>query len=265
MASQEHIEYDNKFIAFLETVWGDGFLSPGGPKEVAMVLKGSDISGRRVLDIGCGIGGIDILLVRDFHAGNVLGIDVEAPVLESSRKRAADNGLADRISYRLVEPGPLPLADESFGVVFSKDAMIHIPDKAALFADVFRILEPGGLFVASDWMRCDANPPSPEMKYYIESEGLSFEMNPPEDYEKALKIAGFRDIVLKDRNLWYAEQAKKEYAQMKGPLYPTLVERAGREESDRIIEVWRAMCIVLESGELRPSHIRAVKPGISTN
>ena len=262
MAPQDAIEYDDNFTAFLETVWGEGFLSPGGPQEVAKVLEGSDISGRRVLDIGCGVGGIDILLVREFNAASVVGIDVEEPVLTKSRNRSASEGLAHCITYHLVKPGPLPFEHETFGAVFSKDAMIHIPDKAALFADIFRVLEPGGIFVASDWMRRDAEPPSPDMIRYIESEGLSFDMAPLENYAEALKNAGFQDIALKDRNAWYRELAHKEYAQIKGPLYDTLVECAGKPETDRLLEVWRTMCVVLDSGELRPGHMRAVKPTI---
>ncbi|MEN8247246.1 MAG: methyltransferase domain-containing protein [Thermodesulfobacteriota bacterium] len=244
----------------LETVWGDGFLSPGGPTEVAMVLEGTDISGQQVLDIGCGTGGADILLINKYQAAHVIGIDVEEPVLEQSRQRASLENLSERIAYRLVEPGPLPFADESFDVVFSKDAMIHIPDKASLFKDVFRVLTTGGIFMASDWMRCDATPPSEDMQNYIRTEGLSFDMAPPENYAAALQEAGFEDITLRDRNPWYAELARNEYDQMKGPLYQTLVERAGQAETDRCIEVWRTMCVVLDSGELRPGHMRAVKP-----
>jgi len=264
MTTQEDIEYSQQLVAILETVWGEGFLSPGGPEEVAMVLEGTDLNGRQVLDIGCGIGGVDILLVHEYQAAHVVGIDVEEPVLEESRRRAAREGLSEHITYHLVEPGPLPFEDESFDVVFSKDAMIHIPDKAALFNDVFRVLTPGGIFVASDWMRCDANPPSADMRTYIKAEGLSFEMAPPENYEASLKEAGFENVALRDRNPWYAELARREYEQIKGPLYQILIKRAGQAETDRIIEVWRAMCVVLDSGELRPGHMRAVKPGTNS-
>jgi len=47
---------------------------------------------------------------------------------------------------------------------------------------------------------------------------------------------------------------------IKGPLYRTLVERAGQLETDRLLEVWRTMCVVLKNGELRPGHMRAMKP-----
>jgi phosphoethanolamine N-methyltransferase len=85
-------------------------------------------------------------------------------------------------------------------------------------------------------------------------------MAPPEKYEASLKAAGFENVALRDRNPWYAKLARKEYEQIKGPLYKILVERAGQAETDRNIEVWRTMCVVLDSGELRPGHMRAVKP-----
>ena len=72
--------YDDDHIAFLETMWGDGYLSPGGPEEVSRLLDGIDLTGRKVLDIGCGSGGITVSLARDYGATHVIGVDVEKPV-----------------------------------------------------------------------------------------------------------------------------------------------------------------------------------------
>jgi len=260
MTEYQKSEYDDKLVTMLEIIWGDGFLSPGGAEEVALLLEGEDISGKVVIDIGCGIGGIDVLLVRAHGAVSVTGVDIEQAVLDRSQKRAEAEGLSDRLTYHLVEPGPLPFGPASFEVVFSKDAMIHIPNKEALFADVYRILRPGGLFVASDWLRCDDNPPSPEMAYYLEVEGLDFGMASAQRYEKALQRAGFVDLKHRDRNAWYSDLSRKEYEKMKGPLYPKIAEMLGHENADRYVEIWRAMNFVLESGELRPGHFRAVKP-----
>lgn len=259
MAEHQEIEYDETLVTMLEIIWGDGFLSPGGAEEVALLLEGENISEKTVIDIGCGIGGIDVLLVREHGAASVKGVDIEQPVLDRATVRAEAEGLSDRLTYQLVAPGPLPFDPESFEVVFSKDAMIHIPDKEALFADVFRTLRPGGLFIASDWMRRDDNPPTSEMEYYIEVEGLNFGMASPNRYAEALEKAGFRDIKLRDRNAWYSDLSRKEYEQMKGPLYPRMVELLGRENADKYIEIWRAMNFVINSGELRPGHLRAIK------
>ena len=254
-------EYTDALIGLLETLWGEGYLSPGGAEEVARVLAGLDLAGRTVLDIGCGSGGITLALAADHGAARVVGIDVEGPVLEKARARAAGRGLADRVAFRRVSPGPLPFADESFDVVFSKDAMIHIPDKEALFRDVFRVLRPGGWLAASDWLIRHDGEPSPEMKHYVAMEGLSCGMASPARYRRALEAAGFAEIALTDRNPWYREVARAELAQLEGPLYERAVAAAGKETVDHNIGTWRAMLAVLETGEHCPHHLRARKPG----
>src|SRR5690606_9272935 len=164
--------YDDATTEFLEALWGDGYLSPGGPEEVARILAGLDLVGRTVLDVGCGSGGITVALVRDHGAGKVVGIDVEAPVCAKARARAANDGLTERIEIREVRPGPFPLPDGSVDLVFSKDSIVHIPGKAALAAEAFRVLRPGGWFAASDWLIGHDGPPSPEMEHYIACEAL---------------------------------------------------------------------------------------------
>ncbi len=259
MSNEPEQEYDDALIALLETIWGEGFLSPGGPEEVDLVLRGCDLRDKRVLDIGCGCGGIDLLLVEKYGASEVIAIDIESRVIERARELASARGLGDRIAFQRIEPGPLAFDDASFDVVFSKDAIIHIPDKVALAGDVFRILQPGGLFAASDWLRGPGEP-SEEMNTYLELEGLDFGMADAKTYRSALEQAGFVDIALTDRNAWYRGVAKEEVARMSGPLYDRLVEIQGSEFADHEIHVWEAMIAVLEKGELRPTHLRARKP-----
>src|SRR5690606_18723943 len=125
---QAHIEYHDDLVDFLEILWGEGYLSPGGPEEVDKVVEGIDLGGRDVLDIGCGSGGITLRLADAHGAGPVVGIDVEAPVLARAVQRATARKLGGRVAFRRVDPGPLPFEPESFDVVFSKDAIVHIPD-----------------------------------------------------------------------------------------------------------------------------------------
>lgn len=258
--TRHDIEYSDDLIDFLEVLWGEGYLSPGGAAEVARVLEGIDLAGRTVLDIGCGSGGISLSLAADYGAARVIGIDVEAPVLRKARARAAARGLSERMVFEQVEPGPLPFADASFDVVFSKDAMVHIPDKQALFSDSYRVLKPGGRIAASDWLISHDGDPSPEMKHYIEQEGLSFGMASPDSYRRAMESAGFQDVRLVNRNPWYRQQAASELAALEGELYDRAVAAAGRELVDHNIGTWRAMLVVLNSGEHCPHHLHGVKP-----
>lgn len=260
MSSEEHeIEYTDNFLGALEMVWGDGFLSPGGKDELAQFLEGMDLSGKEVLDVGCGVGGCDIVLAKDYGAGHVHGIDIEQPMLDRAVARAEREGLSDRVSFQIVAPGPFPLADESYDVVFSKDAMIHIEDKHSLFKEVHRVLRPGGIFVASDWMRRDEQAPGEETQYWIDIVGLSFGMHSPPYYVDALEQAGFVDVETKDRNEFVCEALKADYELMAGEGREELIRRTG-DEAAHYTEVWRAGWKAAECGELRPGHLKGLKP-----
>jgi phosphoethanolamine N-methyltransferase len=252
--------YDESMIAFLGELWGDGYMSPGGPEEVARVLEGIDLAGKTVLDIGCGAGGITVDLVRRHNAGQVIGIDVEREVCAAARRRVEAAGLSGRIEIREVAPGPFPLADASVDIVFSKDSIIHIPDKEWLAAEAFRVLKPDGWFVASDWLISHDGEPSSEMARYIAAEDLGFAMASPSRYRKALEAAGFVDVKLVNRNAWYREVARAEIERLTNSGRAAFEKLVGREALEKEINTWTSMLPVLDSGEHCPHHFRGRKP-----
>lgn len=258
--THENVEYDSHAIAFLEELWGEGYLSPGGPQEVDRVVGGLDIAGKVGIDVGCGSGGISAHLVTRHGAAHVTGYDVELPVIEAARALAARKGLTDRLEFVHASPGVLPFADARFDFVFSKDAMLHVPDKAGLFADLFRIVKPGGFLAASDWLISHDGEPSENMKNYIAAEGLSFHMRSANWYARALETAGFVDVRTDDRNGWYRQEAQRELDLLSGDFGRELSLRVGADYVARNIRTWQAMKLVLDSGEHRPTHLFAVKP-----
>ena len=251
--------YDKQSINFLELIWGEGYLSPGGPEEVARLLTGVDLKEKNVLDIGCGAGGITLSLARDYHAAKVIGIDVEEPVCQTARNHINDAGFSDRVEIKKVTPGPFPFGDAEFDIVFSKDSIIHITDKESLAKQAYRILKPGGWFVASDWLISHDDEPTIEMQHYIELEGLEFAMASPQRYEKALSEAGFVNVSLLNRNPWYFEQAQQELAELSGPRRQEFEQAIGVDLLQANIDTWTAMVKVLQSGEHCPHHFRGQK------
>lgn len=256
--SDDH--YPARMIAMLEAIWGEGFLSPGGRDEVARVIGENDITGASVLDIGCGAGGIDVALVSAHGAGFVTGIDVEDPVLTHARALVARAGLTPRIGLVKVVPGPLPFPPGTFDVVFSKDSIVHIPDKLALMAEVFRVLKPGGRFLASDWLIGHDGAPSPLMADYIASEGLDFGMASPGRYRDAMAAAGFTEVEVISRNAWYRQTARAELDRLRGPVGAAAARVVGQDFVNQNIGIWERMIPVLDLGEHCPTHLRAVKP-----
>jgi len=255
----EELYYPESELPIFEKIWGKGFVSPGGPKEIAEMLHDVDLVGSRVLDIGCGMGGIDILLAKDYGVAEVVGIDVERPVLEKAKQYSFDENLAEKLNFILVEPGPLVFEDDSFDIVFSKDAFLHIPDKEMLFSEILRILRPGGMLLAGDWLRGEYENPSEYMKEFAELSENEFNMVTFRDYTTKLQNAGFRNVTLRDRNEWYLRVAQQDLALIQRHKNE-IVNAVGIEVYENTWEsFWKVLVETTKTGELRPAHIRASK------
>ncbi len=189
-----------------------------------------------------------------------MGLDVEDPVLAHARTLIAKADLTHHIGVVKVAPGPLPVPPATFDVVFSKDSIVHITDKHALMAEVFRVLRPGGWFLASDWLIGRDGPPSPEMTAYIAAEGLDFGMASPATYTDAMQKAGFQNIETRSRNEWYREQSRTELARLQGDAGRAAAKIVGQDFVDQNIAIWSRMIPVLDSGEHCPTHLSAQKP-----
>jgi SAM-dependent methyltransferase len=254
------MQYPKAFSDALQFVWGKGFLSPGGPEEVAEMLAGFDLRGKVVLDIGSGLGGIDILLARDHHAMEVVGIDVEPRLIEEARHAAREAGLEDRVRFDLVEPGPLPFAAESFDVVFSKDAMVHIPDKPALFLEVIRVLKKGGVFLGGDWLWSAIAEDSPSVRKWLSAWPLSFAFTTVPEARAAIDAAGFAEISIRDVRDELQRSNRIELEALKGPLGEKLAAIVGKDMAKSRLISAEGRQGALDSGDLIPVHIHAVKP-----
>jgi phosphoethanolamine N-methyltransferase len=251
--------YSDELLENLQLRWGEGFLSPGGREELARMLHGLDLAGRSGLDFGCGIGGYDVCLARDHGAAHVTGVDLGAAAIRRAEERAAAEGLSDRLAFRRVAEGPLPFEDGAFDFVFSKDTIVDIPDKAPVFAELFRVLGPGGVFVMSDWFRSEA-PYTEEMRAWATTGDETYEMCTIADAARDCAAAGFEAVETDDRNDWFREFAREEHARLKGALFPVYVEKFGEEQARRSVENARIRSLLADQGQLRPGHLRARRP-----
>lgn len=253
------IQYPDHFIERLHTIWGEGFLSPGGAEEVGEILTGLNLSDKTVLDIGFGTGGPAITLATAHAATRVVGIDVEPQLREIAGKLVDRAGLNQQIELHLVEPGPLQFADDAFDVVFSKDSMIHIKDKQGLFEEVIRVLKPGGVFVASDWLAGTGIEAESALETFREVVHLDFTMATAAQMETILREAGFSKVSTRDRNAWYTKVCAHELEQVEGPLRRQLVEAVGEEIYLDWLKVRQGLAAATAAGGLRPTHLRGYK------
>jgi SAM-dependent methyltransferase len=106
--------------------------------------------GERVLDLGSGAG-TDSLVAAQMvgEHGSVTGIDMTAEMLAKARAAAAEMGTTN-VEFVEAEAERLPFADEAFDVVISNGVIDLIPDKDAVFAELYRVLAPGGRMQIAD-------------------------------------------------------------------------------------------------------------------
>ena len=106
--------------------------------------------GERVLDLGSGAG-TDSLVAAQMvgAAGRVTGIDMTAAMLVKARSAATTMGVSN-VEFVEGEAERLPFPDASFNVVISNGVIDLVPDKDAVFAELYRVLAPGGRMQIAD-------------------------------------------------------------------------------------------------------------------
>jgi arsenite methyltransferase len=113
-------------------------------------LLGQVEPGEVVLDLGCGAG-TDLLIAAQMTgpSGRVVGVDMTAAMLARAEASAHEMRLANvELHESLIET--LPLEDTSVDVVISNGVIDLVPDKDAVFAEIDRVLRPGGRLQLAD-------------------------------------------------------------------------------------------------------------------
>ena len=107
-------------------------------------------AGERVLDLGSGAG-TDSLIAAQMvgPGGSVTGIDMTPQMRDKAAAAAAEMGIAN-VEFVEGEAERLPFSDRSFDVVVSNGVIDLIPDKDAVFAELHRVLVPGGRLQIAD-------------------------------------------------------------------------------------------------------------------
>jgi arsenite methyltransferase len=155
-------EPENDFIFPTGRAWAEDL---GYPEELAKVpdsavesfagvanpwVLGRLAPGERVLDLGSGAG-TDSLIAAQMvgEHGKVTGIDMTPAMLAKARAAGAEMG-ATNIEFVESEAEHLPFPDASFEVVISNGVIDLIPDKDAVFVELYRVLAPGGRLQIAD-------------------------------------------------------------------------------------------------------------------
>ena len=107
--------------------------------------------GATVLDLGCGAG-TDLLIAAQMVGpeGHVIGVDMTPGMLRLAMASAREMGVADRVELHESLIESLPLPDVEVDIVISNGVIDLVPDKDAAFAEIDRVLKPGGRLQFAD-------------------------------------------------------------------------------------------------------------------
>lgn len=152
--------------------------------------------GMRVLDIGCGLGGVTRYIAKE-KACRVVGIDLTPEYIEIARELNTLTGLAEGMEMVTGSALDLPFPDGSFDAAVTLHVAMNIADRARMYAEAHRVQKPGGLFAMYDVTKGPAEGllfPVP----WAETEATSFVVTPAEMH-RLVEAAGFEIVHEEDR------------------------------------------------------------------
>jgi ubiquinone/menaquinone biosynthesis C-methylase UbiE len=106
-----------------------------------------------ILDVGTGTAQIPIELCRQAPTARVTGIDLAEHMLRVGQENVQRAGIADRICLERCDAKHAPFADGAFAAVLSNSIVHHIPEPAAVLAEMARVVCPGGRLFVRDLLR----------------------------------------------------------------------------------------------------------------
>ena len=156
--------------------------------------------GKRVLEVACGSGGMTCRMAEETGA-TCTGVDINEHGIEAGKAKAAELGLSRRVVFQTVDAGrKLPFPDESFDAVFCNDAINHLPGRAEVLGDWYRVLAAGGRLLFTDPVVVTGEVTNEELRL---RSSIGFFLFTPVGYnERALADVGFN--VLETRNVTHA-------------------------------------------------------------
>ncbi|MDE2861754.1 MAG: methyltransferase domain-containing protein [Chloroflexota bacterium] len=111
--------------------------------------------GLRILDFGCGPGTISVGLAHAVAPGELHGVDMEKSQTDMAEAAAAFYGL-DNAVFHGGDVTDMPFEDDFFDVAHCHNVLMHVPDTAAVLAEVKRVLKPGGIIGCRE-LNCSAS------------------------------------------------------------------------------------------------------------
>ncbi|XP_062821194.1 uncharacterized protein LOC134294345 [Anolis carolinensis] len=248
-------QYAARSIRRYEWVFGPGFVSTGGLRTTKELLEMLNLKpSQKVLDVGCGIGGGDFYMAKEFGV-EVLGMDLSHNMIEMALERAQKE-TGSLVQFELGDATRRMFPEGSFDVVYSRDTILHVADKPLLFQRFLSWLKPGGQLLLSDYC-CGPRPWSRALTDYVQQRGYS--LLTPEEYGQVLQESGFVQVKALDHTERMLLALNQELEELQKSREAFVQEFSG-SEFESMASGWRAKLGRCADGDQRWGVFWAFKP-----
>ncbi|OCT84155.1 phosphomethylethanolamine N-methyltransferase isoform X2 [Xenopus laevis] len=248
-------QYSRRGILRYEKIFGEGFVSTGGLETTKEFISMLNLRpGQSVIDVGCGIGGGDFYMAKTYGV-EVLGMDLSSNMVEIAMERAITEK-TPLVQFEIGDATRRSFSEASFDVVYSRDTILHINDKEALFRRFFSWLKPGGKLLITDYC-CGERPWSPVFQEYVNQRG--YILYTPKEYGQFLEKAGFVNVQAQDRTEQFVNVLNTELSRTQD-IKQEFIENFSEEDYKYIIDGWNEKQHRCSLGDQRWGLFYAEKP-----
>lgn len=245
-------QYSHQSVYRYEVIFGKDFISTGGIESTTEICATLDLRpGLKVLDVGSGVGGSAFHMAERYGV-EVTGVDLLGPLVEQANVRGKERGLTD-VAFLQGDILQIALPEAGYDLVYSRDALLYIEDKLALYTKLRKLTAPGGTLFVSDY-GCGPAPLVEDFAAYAADAG--YHLLQPEGYGEVLKAAGFTNVQALDKTADFIAIMQREMARVEevcdGPT-PALSD----EDRDYLLSRWAKKIAWCSAGHMRWVHLRA--------